>query len=93
MCKYFKMKLRKLSNNLRFLLIKMSSNKITTFGISLSCIDIVTTLYHSVLKINKRNFKSSLRNRFILSKGHAATSLYVALEHKNIISKRSKHLH
>ena len=83
------MKLRKLSNNLRFLLIKMSSEtKSPHLASSLSCIDIVTTLYHSVLKINKRNFKSSLRNRFILSKGHAATSLYVALEYKNIISKK-----
>ena len=56
------MKLRKLSNNLRFLLIKMSSEtKSPHLASSLSCIDIVTTLYHSVLKINKRNFKSSLR--------------------------------
>ena len=29
-----------------------------------------------------------MRNRFILSKGHAATSLYVALEYKNIITKK-----
>ena len=83
------MKLRKLSNNFRFLLIKMSNEtKSPHLASSLSCIDIVATLYHSVLKINKKNFKSSLRNRFILSKGHAATSLYVALEYKNIISKK-----
>ena len=39
------MKLRKLSNNLRFLLIKMSSKtKSPHLASSLSCIDIVTTL-------------------------------------------------
>lgn len=83
------MNLRKLSNNLRFSLI-MISNKTKTphLASSLSCIDIVTTLYHSVLKINKKNLKSNERNRFILSKGHAATSLYVALEYKNLITKK-----
>jgi transketolase len=65
-----------------------SKTKSPHLASSLSCIDIVTTLYHLVLKINKKNFKSSLRNRFILSKGHAATSLYVALEYKNIITKK-----
>ena len=83
------MNLRKLSNNLRFLLIKISNKtKTPHLASSLSCIDIVTTLYHSVLKINKKNLKSSERNRFILSKGHAATSLYVALKYKNIITKK-----
>ena len=83
------MELRKLSNNLRFLLIKMSNKtKSPHLASSLSCIDIVATLYHSILKINKKNFRSSLRNRFILSKGHAATALYVALEYKKIITKK-----
>jgi transketolase len=83
------MNLKKLSNNLRFLLIKISNKaKTPHLASSLSCIDIVATLYHSVLKINKKNFKSSERNRFILSKGHAATSLYVALKYKNIITKK-----
>lgn len=83
------MKLSKLSNNLRFMLIKMSyKTKSPHLASSLSCIDIVGTLYQSVLKINKNNLKSSCRNRFILSKGHAATSLYVALEYKKIISRK-----
>ena len=83
------MSLKKLSNNLRFSIIKMSNKaKAPHLASSLSCIDIVATLYHSVLKVNKKNFKSSLRNRFILSKGHAAAALYVALEYKKIITKK-----
>ena len=83
------MDLKKLSNNLRFSIIKMSNEaKTPHLASSLSCIDIVATLYQSVLKVNKKNFKSSLRNRFILSKGHAAAALYVALEYKKIISKK-----
>ena len=83
------MELSKLTNNLRFMLIKMShKTKSPHLASSLSCIDIVGTLYQSVLKINKKNLKSPSRNRFILSKGHAATALYVALEYKKIISRK-----
>lgn len=83
------MKIAELSNYLRFLIIKMSYEKKTPhLASSLSCIDIVITLYHSILNLDKKNFKSDLRNRFILSKGHAATSLYVSLYYKKIITKK-----
>ena len=82
------MKLKKLSNKLRFSIIKMSKEtKSPHLASSLSCIDIIATLYNSILKINKKNINSNLRDRFILSKGHAAAALYVALEYKNIITK------
>lgn len=54
---------------------------------ALSCIDIVAVLYHSVLRVDPDNPKWSDRDRFILSKGHAATALYAALEFKNFISE------
>jgi len=83
------MKIKKLSNNLRFSIIKMSNKtKSPHLASSLSCIDIITTLYGSILKIDKNNIKSNLRDRFILSKGHAAAALYVALEYKKIITKK-----
>ncbi len=83
------MKLKKLSNNLRFSIIKMSQEtKSPHLASSLSCIDIIATLYDSILKINKANINSNFRDRFILSKGHAAAALYVALEYKNIIYKK-----
>ena len=83
------MKIQKLSNNLRFSIIKMSNEtKSPHLASSLSCIDIIATLYKSILKIDKNNKKTDVRDRFILSKGHAAAALYVALEYKKIITKK-----
>ena len=48
-------------------------------GGSLSAADIVTALYFSVLKHDPDNPKWPDRDRFILSKGHAAPVLYAAL--------------
>ncbi len=49
---------------------------------SLSCADVVTTAYWHVLNIDPREPKHPLRDRFILSKGHAAAALYAALAMK-----------
>jgi transketolase len=54
---------------------------------SLSCIDLVTVLYHSVLRLDLKNPQWEDRDRFILSKGHAATALYVALSYKGFLSE------
>jgi transketolase len=48
-------------------------------GGSLSAADIVTTLYFDVLRHDPANPKWAERDRFILSKGHAAPVLYAAL--------------
>lgn len=45
-------------------------------GGSLSCADILATLYASELNIDAANPLSETRDRFILSKGHAAPALY-----------------
>ena len=44
-------------------------------GSCLSCVDILATLYFSVLKPDTTNPRSSDRDRFILSKGHGAPAL------------------
>src|SRR5246127_3117386 len=49
---------------------------------SLSCADIVTAAYWHVLNIDPAQPKAPLRDRFILSKGHAAAALYAALAMK-----------
>lgn len=49
---------------------------------SLSCCDIVTAAYWHVLRIDPANPQALLRDRFILSKGHAAAALYAALAFK-----------
>lgn len=48
-------------------------------GAAFSCIDILTVLYFRILKINLKNPRDINRDRFILSKGHAANALYVTL--------------
>ena len=49
---------------------------------SLSCADIVTAAYWHVLNIDAASPKDPLRDRFILSKGHAAAALYATLAMK-----------
>lgn len=48
-------------------------------GGSLSAADIITALYFKILRHNPKNPQWSDRDRFILSKGHAAPILYAAL--------------
>jgi transketolase len=48
-------------------------------GGSLSAADIITALYFKVLRYDPQNPQWSDRDRFILSKGHAAPILYAAL--------------
>lgn len=55
-------------------------------GSSLSIADIITVLYRDILRIAKPGDKD--RDRFILSKGHAALALYAALHLKGWISQR-----
>ena len=49
---------------------------------SLSCADVVTAAYWHVLNGDARVPNDPLRDRFILSKGHAAAALYAALAMK-----------
>ena len=49
------------------------------FGGALSIVDIVSTLYASQMKIDKKNPNFKNRDRFILSKGHACLAYYSAL--------------
>ena len=48
-------------------------------GGSLSCVDILTALYFSEMNIDSKNPKDENRDRFVLSKGHAAPALYATL--------------
>lgn len=49
---------------------------------SLSCADILTAAYWHVLAVDPARPDDPLRDRFILSKGHAAAALYAALAMK-----------
>lgn len=48
-------------------------------GSCLSCVDILTALYFSVLRIDPKNPRAMDRDRFILSKGHGAPALFQVL--------------
>jgi len=51
-------------------------------GGSLSCCEILCTLYFSIMNIDPSNPKLRGRDRLILSKGHAAPMLYLCLAHR-----------
>ena len=53
---------------------------------SLSCCDVLAAAYWHVLNIDPSQPKDPLRDRFILSKGHAAAALYSALAFKGFFS-------
>ena len=57
-------------------------------GSSFSAIDILTALYFGVLKIDPKKSKDPNRDRFIMSKGHAAASAYVTLCEKGFFPKK-----
>ncbi|MGL5437625.1 MAG: transketolase [Lachnospiraceae bacterium] len=56
-------------------------------GGSLSSCEIITTLYHEVMTVDGSNPQSEDRDRFILSKGHAAPMLYMNLADKGFFPK------
>ena len=51
-------------------------------GGSLSAVEILTALYFDVMKVDPKNPSDPQRDRFILSKGHAAPILYAVLARK-----------
>ena len=51
-------------------------------GGSLSCTDILTYLYFKHMNIDPKNPKMENRDRFVLSKGHAAPALYSVLANR-----------
>lgn len=57
-------------------------------GGSLSAADIVTTLYFNELNIDPKNPKMEDRDRFVLSKGHAAPVLYSALARRGFFDPK-----
>ena len=77
----------KLASQLRYKAVQMSfHSKAAHLASSLSCIDILAILYEKILKINPKK-KEYKRDRFILSKGHAAGALYATLAHNGFFNK------
>lgn len=59
----------------------------THVGSALSCADIMEALYFQVANVTKDNCKSDMRDRIVMSKGHAALAQYACLMLKGIIPR------
>ncbi len=57
-------------------------------GGSLSAVEAIIALYYKHMKYNSKNPKDPNRDRFILSKGHAAPALYAVLAEKGFFNKK-----
>ena len=72
--------LERCAAELRGSIIEVSGRAgIPHLGSCLSCVDILTTLYWGVLRLDPVNPVSEQRDRFLLSKGHAAPALFQVL--------------
>lgn len=73
--------IEKHSANIRKNIIELSykSGKSSHIGGSLSMVEILSTLYGSILNYDIKSPESENRDRFILSKGHGALALYCTL--------------
>lgn len=90
--------LKKHANNIRVNIIReVYAGKSGHPGGSLSAADLVTVLYFNVMDINKDNVGTIDRDRFVLSKGHAAPLLYAVLAEKGFLPEEElltiRHLH
>ncbi len=82
-------KVKDMANKMRrkILDISHSCNVSAHIGGGLSIVDIMATLYSSVLSYDTKNPAWEDRDRFILSKGHGALGYYSALLEAGIISE------
>ena len=68
------------AKNIRKRTIEMVFNaQASHVGGALSMVDLLAVLYSKILNINPKNPISADRDRFLLSKGHACSSLYATL--------------
>ena len=78
-----KKQLKKIACNVRKGIIEGTFNaKSGHPGGSLSIADVLTYLYFKEMNIDPKDPKNENRDRFVLSKGHAAPALYATLAHK-----------
>lgn len=77
------------ATNIRKNIIKMTCEaKSGHPGGSLSITDIITILYFHFMNISVENYQDPDRDRFVLSKGHAAPALYAVLAEKGFIEEK-----
>lgn len=74
---------------IRFDIIRMTSYVGSGHpGGCLSAVEILTVLFHRVMRIDPKNPDWGDRDRFVLSKGHAAAALYAALIERGFFPRK-----
>ena len=77
-----------IARRLRFQVIEMSHAAGTPhLGSALSCLDILVAAYWNIVRVDAQQPTDPLRDRFILSKGHAASALYATLAERGFFPK------
>jgi len=80
---------QKISKEIRKNILEMKFNSQSShISSALSCVDILTILYFKILKLNPKEPQKVDRDRFILSKGHAASALYATLAQKGFFPEQ-----
>jgi len=80
-----KLDFKEISKNIRRICVnQVSRSNASHIGSMLSLVDIMTYLFYKELKLTKENYLE-IKNRFVLSKGHASLVLYAILYDKGII--------
>lgn len=80
--------LKRHTTNIRRNIVKMVTEaKSGHPGGSLSSVEILTAIYFTQMDITKDNLESVERDRFVLSKGHAAPLLYAVLAEKGFLEE------
>lgn len=64
-----------------------SGTKGAHIGGGMSCVEILATLYGSIMQYDCKNPKWENRDRFIMSKAHSAIALYAALKYAGYLSQ------
>lgn len=80
--------LKKIANNIRIDIVnEIYSAQSGHPGGALSIADILTVLYFNQMNIDPENPNSNLRDRLVLSKGHACAALYATLAERGYFPK------
>ena len=80
--------LDRLTRQMRGEIISLTQRKkVPHLGSDLSCVDILAVLYWRILRIDPAHPGDPNRDRFILSKGHAAKALYTALAYRGFFDR------
>jgi len=82
---FFQKKAKELRKEILTMAFKSQRHHISS---SLSIIDVLVVLYWGVLKISPQDHWNLKRDRFILSKGHAASALYAVLADRGFFPKK-----